>query len=53
MLVALPQAQILSLDGFMRAIETASERVGAGWITTLVAGLIVVLHVRLDDPASA
>jgi len=42
MLVALPQTQILSLDGFIRAIETASGRVGAGWITALVAGLIVV-----------
>ena len=42
MLVALPQTEILNLDGFMRAIETASDRVGAGWVTPVVAGLIVM-----------
>ncbi len=42
MLVALPHTEILSLDGFMRAIDTASDRVGAGWITPVVAGLIVM-----------
>ncbi len=42
MLVALPRAQILSLDGFMRAIETASRQVGLGWVTPLVAALIVM-----------
>jgi amino acid transporter len=42
MLVALPQGRILNLDGFMRAIETASAQVGLGWLTPLVAGLIVV-----------
>jgi glutamate:GABA antiporter len=42
MLVALPRGEIVSLDGFMRAIESASARVGAGWITTAVAVMIVV-----------
>jgi glutamate:GABA antiporter len=42
MLVALPHAQILSLDGFMRAMETAGGRVGLGWVTPVVAGLIVI-----------
>jgi hypothetical protein len=42
MLVALPQTQIFSLDGFMRSIETASDRVGIGWVTPVVAGLIVM-----------
>jgi amino acid transporter len=42
MLVALPQGQILSLQGFMTAIETASERVGVGKLVPVVAALIVV-----------
>jgi amino acid transporter len=42
MLVALPQREILSLQGFMQAIETASDRVGGGWLVAPVAGLIVL-----------
>jgi amino acid transporter len=42
MLVALPQGQILSLQGFMTAIETASGRMGIGSLVPVVAALIVV-----------
>jgi glutamate:GABA antiporter len=42
MLVALPQADILSLQGFMRAIETASSRLGFTWIVIPVAALVVL-----------
>jgi glutamate:GABA antiporter len=42
MLVALPQGQILSLQGFMTAIETASRRMGVGSLVPVVAALIVV-----------
>jgi glutamate:GABA antiporter len=42
LLVALPAGQIVSLDGFIRAIAVASERIGADWVTTVVAALIVV-----------
>jgi amino acid transporter len=42
MLVALPRTAIVSLDGFMRAIQSAGGRVGAEWVTPVVAGLIVV-----------
>jgi amino acid transporter len=42
MLVALPQAQILSLQGFMLSIQQASERVGIGGITAVTALLITL-----------
>jgi amino acid transporter len=42
MLVALPQGQILSLQGFMTAIETASGRIGLGKLVPVVAALVVV-----------
>lgn len=42
MLVALPQREILSLQGFMRAIETAAHRVGAAWLVGPIAALIVL-----------
>ena len=42
MLVALPQREILSLQGFMQAIETASDRVGARWVVVPIAALIVL-----------
>jgi glutamate:GABA antiporter len=42
MLVALPQAQILSLQGFMLSIEQASGRVGIVGLTSITALLITV-----------
>ena len=42
MLVALPQSEIMNLQGFMRAIESASARLGLGWLVAPVAGLLVV-----------
>jgi glutamate:GABA antiporter len=42
MLVALPQEQIQSLQGFMQAIETASARLDVGWLVAPIAGLIVL-----------
>jgi glutamate:GABA antiporter len=42
MLVALPQGQILSLQGFMTAIETASQRMEVGKLVPIIAALIVV-----------
>ena len=42
MLVALPQAQILSLQGFMLSIQQASERVGLGGLTAVTALLIAL-----------
>jgi amino acid transporter len=42
MLVALPQREILSLQGFMQAIQTAGARVGADWLVGPIAGLIVL-----------
>jgi len=42
MLVALPQQQIQSLQGFMQAIESASNRLGLVWLVAPVAGLIVL-----------
>jgi glutamate:GABA antiporter len=42
MLVALPQGQILSLQGFMTAIEAASWRMGVGSLVPVIAALIVV-----------
>ncbi len=42
MLVALPQGQILSLQGFMTAIETASGRMGLGSLVPVVAALVVL-----------
>ena len=42
MLVALPQSEILRLEGFMTAIQKASERLGLGGAVPLVALLIVV-----------
>ena len=42
MLVALPQGQILSLQGFMMAIETATTRMGLGSLVPVVAALVVL-----------
>ena len=42
MLVALPQQQIQSLQGFMQAIESASRRLGLVWLVAPIAGLIVL-----------
>ena len=42
MLVALPQREILSLQGFMQTIETAGARVGAEWLVVPVAALLVL-----------
>jgi amino acid transporter len=42
MLVALPQSQILSLQGFMLSIEQASQRVGIVGVTALT-GLLITL----------
>lgn len=42
MLVALPQSEILNLQGFMRAIESASARMGVGWVVAPVAALLVM-----------
>jgi glutamate:GABA antiporter len=42
MLVAMPQAEILHLDGFMTAIETASNRIGLGHLAPVIAALIVL-----------
>jgi amino acid transporter len=42
MLVALPQGQILSLQGFMTAIETVSRQMGLGRLVPVVAALVVL-----------
>ncbi|HMH55199.1 MAG TPA: APC family permease, partial [Gemmatimonadales bacterium] len=42
MLVALPQSEIVNLQGFMRAIESASARLGLGWLVAPVAALLVM-----------
>ncbi len=42
MLVAMPQTEILHLQGFMTAIETVSGRLGVGQLVPLVAVLIVI-----------
>ena len=42
MLVALPQSEIMNLQGFMRAIESASARLGLGWLVAPVAALLVM-----------
>ena len=42
MLVALPRAEILSLQGFMLSIQQASERVGIGGLTAVTALLITL-----------
>jgi glutamate:GABA antiporter len=42
MLVALPQSQILSLQGFMLSIQQASERVGLAGLTAVTALLITL-----------
>jgi amino acid transporter len=42
MLVALPQREIQSLQGFMQAIESAGVKVGAGWVAAPVAMLVVL-----------
>lgn len=42
MLVAMPQREILNLQGFMTAIATASERLGVGHLVPLIALLIVM-----------
>jgi glutamate:GABA antiporter len=42
MLVALPESEILHLQGFMDAIQTASGALGLGWLVWPVAALIVV-----------
>jgi len=41
-LVALPQREIQSLQGFMQAIESAGVKVGAGWVAAPVAMLVVL-----------
>jgi amino acid transporter len=41
-LVAMPEAQVRNLEGFMTAIERASSRIGLGALIPAVAGLIVV-----------
>jgi glutamate:GABA antiporter len=42
MLVALPESEILHLQGFMDAIETTSGPLGLGWLVWPVAALVVV-----------
>lgn len=42
MLVALPQSEIVNLQGFMRAIESASAKLGLGWLVAPVAALLVM-----------
>jgi amino acid transporter len=42
MLVALPQSEIMNLQGFMRAIENASARLGLGWLVAPVAAFLVM-----------
>jgi amino acid transporter len=42
MLVALPQEQIQSLQGFLQAVAEASGRLGLGWVIVPVAVLIVL-----------
>lgn len=42
MLVALPQAEILHLEGFMTAIETVSLKLQVGSLVPLIAVLVVV-----------
>ena len=42
MLVAMPQAEILHLQGFMTAVETVSDRVGLGGLVPLLAALVVI-----------
>jgi glutamate:GABA antiporter len=42
MLVALPPREIQSLQGFMQAVDTASRRIGLGWLVPPIAGLIVL-----------
>jgi amino acid transporter len=42
MLVALPQREIRSLQGFMQTIETAGGRLGAEWLVAPVAALLVL-----------
>jgi amino acid transporter len=42
MMVALPQAQILSLQGFMLSIQQASDRVGIVGLTGITAALITL-----------
>ena len=42
MLVAMPQTEILHLQGFMTAIETVSARLGVGSLVPVVAILIVI-----------
>jgi glutamate:GABA antiporter len=42
MLVALPQSEIMNLQGFMRAMESASVRLGLVWLVAPVAALLVM-----------
>lgn len=42
MLVTLPQAEILHLQGFMTAIETVSHKLDVGGVVPLIAVLVVV-----------
>ena len=42
MLVAVPQEQILHLQGFMHAIQHAAANIGLSWLVPLIAGLIVL-----------
>lgn len=42
MLAALPPEQIASLHGFMHATDTASARLGLGWLVGPIAALVVI-----------
>ncbi|MGH7528503.1 MAG: APC family permease, partial [Gemmatimonadales bacterium] len=42
LLVALPRSEILSLQGFIVAIQTVSDRLGLGGLTALIAALITL-----------
>jgi glutamate:GABA antiporter len=42
LLVALPRSEILSLQGFILAIQSVSDRLGVGGLTAIVAGLITL-----------
>jgi amino acid transporter len=42
LMVALPRSEILSLQGFMTAIQRASDRLDLGGVTTVAAALLVI-----------
>jgi amino acid transporter len=41
-LVALPQAEVKNLDGFMRSVAAAAGRLDLGWVTVAVAILVTL-----------